>query len=86
MKRHFFRASQSVVFGTLLAAATLGFSQDQSMPNMPMPSAPVASPPQEHASAQAGLGLAQLEQMALTNNPTLAQACPYRKLDPGKKR
>ena len=85
MKRHFFWASQSVVFGTLLAAATLGFSQDQSMPNMPMPSAPVASPPQEHASAQDGLGLAELEQMALTNNPTLAQAAAEVRAATGRK-
>lgn len=85
MKRHFSRASQSVVFGTFLAAATLGFSQDQSMPNMPMPSAPVASPPQEHASAQAGLGLAELEQMALTNNPTLAQAAAEIRAATGRK-
>jgi len=74
MKSYFFWASQSVVFGAFLAAATLGFSQDQSMPNMPMPSAPAATPPQEQRTAQAGLGLAELEQMALTNNPTLAQA------------
>src|SRR2546426_5454425 len=85
MKRHFFWASQSVVFGTVLAAAALGFSQDQSMPNMPMPSAPVASPPQEQGSAQAGLGLAELEQMALTNNPTLAQAAAEIRAATGRK-
>ena len=85
MKRYFFWASQSVVFGTLLAAATLGFSQDQSMPNIPMPSAPVANPPQEDGSVQAGLGLAELEQMALTNNPTLAQAAAEIRAATGRK-
>ncbi len=37
MNRQLFLASLAVVFGTLLTAPRFGFSQEQSMPNMPMP-------------------------------------------------
>ena len=73
MTRQIAPASVVVVLAILLAALAaprLGFSQDQSMPNMPMP----ATPPQEQASTQNELTLAELEQMAVDNNPTLAQA------------
>jgi cobalt-zinc-cadmium efflux system outer membrane protein len=74
MNTHFSRASRSVVFGTVLAAATLGLGQDQSMPSMPMPNAPAASAPQPKENVQSGLTLGELEKMALSGNPTLAQA------------
>ena len=85
MKRHFFWASQSVVFGTLLAAGTVGFGQDQSMPNMPMPNAPAASAPQQKENAHTGLTLGELEQMALSSNPTLAQAAAEIRAAEGRK-
>src|SRR6266446_1069953 len=84
MIRQISRASLAVVFGTLLAAPTFGFSQDQSMLNMPMPSAPVASSPQEKGN-QAGLTLGELEQMALSSNPTLAQAAAEIRAAAGRK-
>ena len=77
-------ASLAVVFGTLWAAPTFGFSQDQSMPNMPMPNAPVASSPQEKGN-QTGLTLGELEQMALSSNPTLAQAAAEIRAAEGRK-
>ncbi len=49
---------------TVLAISPLGSGQDQPM----SPSAP------DQAGSQSGLTLAELEQMALTGNPTLAQA------------
>ncbi len=85
MNRYFSRVSRSVVFGTLLAAATLGFAQDQSMPNMPMPNVPVSSPPQEKGNDQTGLTLGELEQMALSSNPTLAQAAAEIRAAEGRK-
>jgi cobalt-zinc-cadmium efflux system outer membrane protein len=72
MKRQIDPLSVALVLGIFLAAlvgAPFGFSQDQSMPNMPMP----PTPPQEQASTPTGLTLGELEQMALSNNPTLAQ-------------
>src|SRR6266436_2289578 len=85
MSRHFYWTSRSVVFSTLLSAATFVFSQDQSMPNMPMPNAPVASAPQEKGSVQTGLTLGELEQMALSSNPTLAQAAAEIRAATGRK-
>jgi cobalt-zinc-cadmium efflux system outer membrane protein len=76
MKRQIDPLSAALVLGIFLAAlvgAPFGFSQDQSMPNMPMPPTP-PTPPQEQASTPTGLTLGELEQMALSNNPTLAQA------------
>src|SRR6266516_1143710 len=85
MNRYFSLASRSVVFGTLLTAAALGFSQDQSMQNMPMPNAPSASAPQEKENVQTGLTLGELEQMALSSNPTLAQAAAEIRAAEGRK-
>jgi outer membrane protein, heavy metal efflux system len=85
MKRQLFLASRAVVFGTLLTAPKFGFSQEQSMPNRPMPNVPVASAPQEKGSAQSGLTLVELEQMALGNNPTLAQAAAEIRAATGRK-
>ena len=73
MKRQIDPLSVALVLAISLAVlvgAPFGFSQDQSMPNMPMP----PTPPQEQASTPTGLTLGELEQMALSNNPTLAQA------------
>src|SRR2546425_1559720 len=61
--------------GVLLAVLTmspLGFSQDQPMLGMPSPA--TKTPSQEQATTQSGLTLVELEQIALSNNPTLAQA------------
>ncbi len=85
MNRQLFLASLAVVFGTLLTAPRFGFSQEQSMPNMPMPNAPVASSPQEKGSVQTGLTLGELEQMALSSNPTLAQAAAEIRAAAGRK-
>src|ERR1700682_1955685 len=83
MSRHFFSASLAAIFGillTALAAPPFGFSQDQSMPNMP-----ATTPPQEKANAQTGLTLGELEQMALSSNPTLAQAAAEIRAAAGRK-
>jgi cobalt-zinc-cadmium efflux system outer membrane protein len=85
MNTHFSRASRSVVFGTVLTAATLGLGQDQSMPNMPMPNAPAASAPQQKENVQSGLTLGELEKMALSSNPTLAQAAAEIRAAEGRK-
>jgi cobalt-zinc-cadmium efflux system outer membrane protein len=84
MTRQIDPASAAVALGILLAAlggAPLGFSQDQSMPNMPMPPAPA----REQASTPTGLTLAELEQMAVSNNPTLAQAAAEIRAATGRK-
>jgi len=57
---------------TVVAVSALGFGQDQPMP--PMSSPATTTPSQEQATIPSGLTLAELEQMALGNNPTLAQA------------
>lgn len=57
---------------TLLVVSALGFGQDSPMPGMSSP--PTSVPSQEQATTQSGLTLAELEQIALSNNPTLAQA------------
>ena len=67
---------------TILAAKALGFGQDQPMPGM---SPPTTAPSQEQAKSQGGLTLAQLEQIALTNNPTLAQAAAEIRAATGRK-
>jgi cobalt-zinc-cadmium efflux system outer membrane protein len=85
MTKHFLWSPRSVVFGTLLTAATLGFGQDQSMPNMPMPNAPSASTPQPKENVQTRLTLGELEQMALSSNPTLAQATAEIRAAEGRK-
>jgi cobalt-zinc-cadmium efflux system outer membrane protein len=84
MKRQIDPLSVALVLGIFLAAlvgAPFGFSQDQSMPNMPMP----PTPPQEQASTPTGLTLGELEQMALSNNPTLAQAAAEIRAATGRK-
>ena len=82
MKTYHHPISLTVVAAILLlvlALPQLGFAQGQSMPDQPMPgmSAPATtnSPKdQQTTPQQGGLTLAELEQMALGNNPTLAQA------------
>ena len=84
MKRQIDPLSVALVLGIFLAAlvgAPFGFSQDQSMPNMPMP----PTPPQEQARTPTGLTLGELEQMALSNNPTLAQAAAEIRAATGRK-
>jgi cobalt-zinc-cadmium efflux system outer membrane protein len=85
MKTLFFRASRSVIFGAVLAATTLGLGQDQSMPSMPMPNAPAATAPQQKENVQSGLTLSELEKMALSSNPTLAQAAAEIRAAEGRK-
>jgi outer membrane protein, heavy metal efflux system len=88
MNRQFFSAGKAVLLGTLLAALVvppLGFSQQQSMPDMPMPNVPTTNPPQETTSAEPGLTLSDLEQMAMTSNPTLAQAAAEIRAATGRK-
>jgi outer membrane protein, heavy metal efflux system len=83
MSRHFFSALLAAIFGillTALAAPPFGFSQDQSMPNMP-----ATTPPQEKANTQTGLTLGELEQMAVSGNPTLAQAAAEIRAAAGRK-
>src|SRR5579885_2311076 len=79
MKRQIDPLSVALALGILLTVLTmspLGFGQEQSMPGMPMPNTPptAAMPPQQQGTTQSGLTLAELEQMALSNNPTLVQA------------
>src|SRR5712692_242774 len=84
MKRQIDPLSVALILGIFLAAlagAPFGFSQDQSMPNMPMP----PTPPQEQARTPTGLTLGELEQMALSNNPTLAQAAAEIRAATGRK-
>jgi cobalt-zinc-cadmium efflux system outer membrane protein len=84
MKRQIDPLSAALVLGIFLAAlvgAPFGFSQDQSMPNMTMP----PTPPQEQASTPTGLTLGELERMALSNNPTLAQAAAEIRAATGRK-
>src|SRR3989442_13088004 len=72
--------------GVLLAVLTmspLGFSQDQPMLGMPSPA--TKTPPQEQATTQSGLTLVELEQIALSNNPTLAQAAAEIRAATGRK-
>ncbi len=75
MKTQIYPAVFTRVSGVLLAVLTmpcLAFGQDQPMPGMPSPA--TTTPLQEQAATQSGLTLAELEQLALSNNPTLAQA------------
>ena len=84
MKRQIDPLSVALVLGIFLAAlvgAPFGFSQDQSMPNMPIPPTPL----QEQTSTPTGLTLGELEQMALSNNPTLAQAAAEIRAATGRK-
>ena len=86
MKRQIGRASFAKVLGILLAAlamSPLGLGQDQSMPGMAKPA--TTTPSQEQATTQSGLTLAELEQMALSNNPTLAQAAAEIRAAVGRK-
>jgi len=84
MKRQIDPLSVALVLGIFLAAlvgAPFGFSQEQSMPNMPMPPTPLP----EQARTPTGLTLGELEQMALSNNPTLAQAAAEIRAATGRK-
>ncbi len=86
MKTHINLAVLTVLSGVLLAVLTMspvGFGQDQPMPGMPSP-APT-TPSQEQATTQSGLTLVELEQMALSNNPTLAQAAAEIRAATGRK-
>ena len=64
------------IFWVTLAAPSVGFSQNPPMPDMPMPNmpSPAATPAEQRPSIETGLTLAELEEMAVNNNPTLAQA------------
>jgi len=68
------------VFWVTLAAPSVGFSQNPPMPDMPMPNmpSPAATPAEQRPSIETGLTLAELEEMAVTHNPTLAQAAAER--------
>src|ERR1700722_7291623 len=59
-----------------LAAPSVGFSQNPPMPDRPKPNMPppAATPAEQPPSIETGLTLAELEEMAVNNNPTLAQA------------
>jgi cobalt-zinc-cadmium efflux system outer membrane protein len=64
------------IFWVTLAAPSVAFSQNPPMPDMPMPNmpSPAATPAEQRPSIETGLTLAELEEMAVNNNPTLAQA------------
>ena len=90
MKTQIYPALVSVISGlllTFLAISPLGFSQDQPMPDMPMPNPPpaVTTPSQVQATTQGGLTLGELEQIAVSNNPTLAQAAAEIRAATGRK-
>jgi len=71
-------ASLSVIVAILVAVqglSQLGFGQNQQKPADAVSARAATPSPQNQATPQqAGLTLADLEQMALSNNPTLAQA------------
>src|SRR5438445_1897495 len=71
-------ASLSVILAILVAVqglSQLGLGQNQQKPADPVSAgAATPSPQNQSTPQQAGLALADLEQMALSNNPTLAQA------------
>ena len=88
MNRQFFSAGLAMLLGTLLATLAVppsGFGQQQSMPDMPIPSMPTTTPPQDKGSAETALTLSDLEQMAMTSNPTLAQAAAEIRAATGRK-
>jgi outer membrane protein, heavy metal efflux system len=73
----------SFILLTVLGLSSLAFGQEQPMPGMP--SSTTTTPPQEQATNQSGLKLEELEQMAITNNPTLAQAAAEIRATAGRK-
>src|SRR5229473_187539 len=86
MKTQIIPAVLTGLSGVLLAVLTMspsGFSQDQ--PMLGMPSKATKTPPQEQATTQSGLTLVELEQIALSNNPTLAQAAAEIRAATGRK-
>ncbi len=86
MKTQIYPAVFTGLSGVLLAVVTtslLGFGQDQTMPGMPSPA--TTAPSQEQAVTQSGLTLIELERMALSNNPTLAQAAAEIRAATGRK-
>jgi len=87
MKTQYHPATLTAIVASLLALSAmsqLGFGQGQPMPGMPVPA---ATPPQQDKATpqQSGLTLAELEQMALSNNPTLAQAAAEIRAAAGRK-
>ena len=75
MKSKYLPASVAVMAGillTVLAMSSLGSTQDGPMSGMRAQTGPTSD--QDQARPQSGLALAELEQMALSNNPTLIQA------------
>ena len=86
MKTQIIPAVLTGLSGVLLAVLTmspLGFSQDHPMLGMPSPA--TKTPSQEQATTQSGLTLVELEQIALSNNPTLAQAAAEIRAATGRK-
>src|SRR6266852_518271 len=86
MKTQIYAAVFTGLSGVLLAVVTtslLGFGQDHTMPGMPSPA--TTAPSQEQAVTQSGLTLIELERMALSNNPTLAQAAAEIRAATGRK-
>src|ERR1700680_4762379 len=73
----------SCILLTVLGMSSLVFGQEQPMPAMPSPA--TTTLPQEQETDQSGLKLAELEQMAITNNPTLAQAAAEIRAATGRK-
>lgn len=76
MKTRIYLASPTMLGAILLivlVVSPFGFGQDQPMPSVPAPG--TKSSPQDQPTQQpSGLSLTELEQIALSNNPTLAQA------------
>ena len=86
MKTQIYPAVCTGFSSVLLAVLTmlpLGFGQEQPIPVMPSPATTTSS--QEQATTQSGLTLVELEQMALSNNPTLAQAAAEIRAATGRK-
>lgn len=76
MKTQVYLASPTalgVISLTVLVVSSLGLAQDRSAPGM-SPAYAKTSPQEHTTQQQSGLSLADLEQMALSNNPTLVQA------------
>src|SRR2546425_2826511 len=72
--------------GELLVVLTRSrWGCSQAQPILGMPSPATKTPPQEQATTQSGLTLVELEQIALSNNPTLAQAAAEIRAATGRK-
>src|ERR1035437_4923745 len=72
--RHLPAMVRGMAFILLDALLLLPLVSAQTHPMSGMPTPPPSESPQDTATSPSGLTLAELEQLALSNNPTLVQA------------